>query len=31
MYRKLAVTGRVEAARYAMAHGLTASSAPTVL
>jgi non-specific serine/threonine protein kinase len=31
VYRKLAVTGRVEAARYAMAHGLTASSAPPVL
>ena len=31
VYRKLGVTGRVEAARYAMAHGLTASSAPPVL
>jgi non-specific serine/threonine protein kinase len=31
VYRKLGVTGRVEAARYAMAHGLAATSAPPVL
>ena len=31
VYRKLGVTGRVEAARYAMAHGLTATPAPPVL
>ena len=31
VYRKLGVTGRVEAARYAMAHGLVTTSAPPVL
>ena len=31
VYRKLGVTGRVEATRYAMAHGLTATPAPPVL
>jgi DNA-binding CsgD family transcriptional regulator len=31
VYRKLGVTGRVEAARYAMAHGLAATAAPPVL
>jgi predicted ATPase/DNA-binding CsgD family transcriptional regulator/DNA-binding XRE family transcriptional regulator len=31
VYRKLGVTGRVEAARYAMAHGLATTAAPPVL
>jgi predicted ATPase/DNA-binding CsgD family transcriptional regulator/DNA-binding XRE family transcriptional regulator len=31
VYRKLGVTGRVEAARYALAHGLAAASTPQVL
>jgi DNA-binding CsgD family transcriptional regulator len=31
VYRKLGVTGRVEAARYAIAHGLVTTSASPML
>jgi DNA-binding NarL/FixJ family response regulator len=31
VYRKLGVTGRVEAARYAMVHGLATAATPPVL